>query len=960
MKKFTRIIAIVAALAMGASIAGCTKTQTPPQPDEPITYPDYVNDPDFSTGEDTSQNKYVVNVQSVGGMPLNNVTVDLKDAQGNVLKSSVSRDGKAEFSVALGEYTLEVRESSLPAGYYLDDTVYTTDPDSREEVTIKLPSAVITTPSSTAISYSLGDIMYDFTFTDSNGQSTKLSDALKTKKAVVINLFYTTCGPCQQEFPAIQKAYENYKNDIAFFGMCWTGYGDSDASINSLKNQLGLTTLPLGMDTAGIVDSFGVNAFPTTYIVDRYGMVAYRSSGSDSNESAWNALFAKYISEDYTQSITTGDGSGDDNSSGEMVKPDVSMPSSTEIARVLNDSSVNATYRADTSDEYVWPWIITNDDDGQPCVSSANVNVDRSLSALICEVDMREGDLISFDYKVNTEAGIDLFYVVIDNENMTPNGISGDSEGWQSYDLYVADRDKKVEIIFTYQKDAADEIPDEDMNEQVKIRNLRITRADDLEETKDVLRPAAEGMEGENPQQFSYYKEVVYNEEDGLYHVGDKNGPLLLLTLDQLTPWTTLRMGNNVSSDGSYYNTMSEIIYYEFSNKQTGGAFKVTIDGTDYTTVYLNYKSASNLLTDQKRLMPVTKELHDMAVAFCNAMASKQNRLTIEDTEWLELCYYYDHYGPEHDNCPKDTDVTKGLTIYTAYTAHLDTDKTADEMYNPETGKNRVKVTIAISEAQRGNYYKFVAPQAGVYRVRSYNITDTTGLTEEEIAMTKQVSHYLYAYDENGNIYNRSFVEVRDYDQHTDGVRYDGFNGYFYLDEGETMYVRAATYYNTTGMYDFTMTYMGEELDVLYTASLGGPGGYVTDDAGNLWYDAIDVVYDSATDRYYKKGANGAPDMNSMIYIDLLRSPYMGGVSLKSLYESGKLGDSIGIIASLPMADYIAQLDSQDPDSPTYGFVEATQDLASMLQLYCSKLDDMQTLSNDWLAFAVYYEHFGA
>ena len=58
----------------------------------------------------------------------------------------------------------------------------------------------------TAMVYALGAPLPDFTFTDINGVSHTLSETLKEKEMVLINLWATWCGPCESEFPFLEEA----------------------------------------------------------------------------------------------------------------------------------------------------------------------------------------------------------------------------------------------------------------------------------------------------------------------------------------------------------------------------------------------------------------------------------------------------------------------------------------------------------------------------------------------------------------------------------------------------------------------------------------------------------------------------------------------------------------------------------------------------------------------------------
>ena len=55
--------------------------------------------------------------------------------------------------------------------------------------------------------------------TDSEGKTFTLSEALKDHEAVLINFWATWCDPCKNEFPMLNKVYEEVKDKVAFIAL---------------------------------------------------------------------------------------------------------------------------------------------------------------------------------------------------------------------------------------------------------------------------------------------------------------------------------------------------------------------------------------------------------------------------------------------------------------------------------------------------------------------------------------------------------------------------------------------------------------------------------------------------------------------------------------------------------------------------------------------------------------------
>lgn len=96
-------------------------------------------------------------------------------------------------------------------------------------------------------------------------------------KVVVLNFWYVACEPCQLEMPALEKAY---KADAAK-GLVVVGLNTADDAKTIAEFARGLgVTYPLWRDVGdqGVV-TYSVTATPTSYIIDRQGVIRARYLG---------------------------------------------------------------------------------------------------------------------------------------------------------------------------------------------------------------------------------------------------------------------------------------------------------------------------------------------------------------------------------------------------------------------------------------------------------------------------------------------------------------------------------------------------------------------------------------------------------------------------------------------------------------------------------------------------------
>ena len=114
----------------------------------------------------------------------------------------------------------------------------------------------------------------DFTLKDQYGNTHTLSDY--KGKTVFLNFWATWCSPCRAEMPDIQKLYEEFQQeDVVILGVAAPNLGkeQSEEGIRTFLEENGYT-YPVLMDTeAEAFQAYGINSFPTTFMIDKDGNV---------------------------------------------------------------------------------------------------------------------------------------------------------------------------------------------------------------------------------------------------------------------------------------------------------------------------------------------------------------------------------------------------------------------------------------------------------------------------------------------------------------------------------------------------------------------------------------------------------------------------------------------------------------------------------------------------------------
>lgn len=234
-----------------------------------------------------------VTVKTEAGMPLKDIGVYVyTDATKEEMVSFAKTDekGVATITEAVPAGSVAVLDG-VTAGFVVEETYPITAADTQIALSIELLKEMAP--------IALGGVMFDFTVTDTDGNEYTLSELLEQKDAVVLNFWYTNCGPCKAEFPFLQKAYEQYSDSIALLALN-PAAEDDETAIKTFKTDNALT-FPMAKVDAVWAEQISGIAYPTTVIIDRYGLVTLIHVGGIDDTKTFADAFAHFTDEAYVQ-----------------------------------------------------------------------------------------------------------------------------------------------------------------------------------------------------------------------------------------------------------------------------------------------------------------------------------------------------------------------------------------------------------------------------------------------------------------------------------------------------------------------------------------------------------------------------------------------------------------------------------------------------------------------------------
>ena len=248
---------------------------------------------------------------------------------GYTIASNKLQDLSSEFSIKFGDFSVrleqciigtvegDVRFGQLP-GCLNDDPRYDTivalnegriteadiNPDgsfSEPEDEIRTDSVSIVSGAQSnatnsnfnpVVGLAPGNTAPEFTTTTVDGETVSLSDY--RGQVVLLNFWYTTCGPCLREMPEFEDAYQEL-HDKGFTVLAVNREERAD-NINAFADEVGGLSFPLLLDEDGDIQwEYNISSYPTSYLLDENGVIVFVSPGPMTTQQIHD-LLAEHVS----------------------------------------------------------------------------------------------------------------------------------------------------------------------------------------------------------------------------------------------------------------------------------------------------------------------------------------------------------------------------------------------------------------------------------------------------------------------------------------------------------------------------------------------------------------------------------------------------------------------------------------------------------------------------------------
>ena len=233
---------------------------------------------------------FTATVRNDQRQPVSDVTVSVWASDDVMIGHGITND-RGVARITLADYPVHsyhVKLSNLPAGYEADAEYRFSS--TTVNITIR-KTAVQNEKDHCQAQYKEGRKMTDFSLTDIDGDTYRLSDLLAQKQLIILDFWYTTCEPCKMEFPYFESAVQKYGDKMALLAI---NPINDERAMRTLRQQLNASvktaiSFPMMKDTCNLYLGFAVTSYPVTvFIVDIH-------QGAYTSEKDFLAAIERYL-----------------------------------------------------------------------------------------------------------------------------------------------------------------------------------------------------------------------------------------------------------------------------------------------------------------------------------------------------------------------------------------------------------------------------------------------------------------------------------------------------------------------------------------------------------------------------------------------------------------------------------------------------------------------------------------
>lgn len=238
---------------------------------------------------------FTATVRNDQRQPVSNVIVSVWASDDILIGYGTTDDkGVARCTLISGSTSYRVKLSNLPTGYEADAEYRFTS--TTVNITIK-KTAVQNEKDHSQAQYKEGRKMTDFSLTDIDGDTYRLSTLLSQKQLIILDFWYTTCEPCKMEFPYFESAVQKYGDKMALLAI---NPINDERAMRTLRQQLNASdktaiSFPMMKDTCNLHLGFAVTSYPVTVFIDSNGVILDIHQGAYTSEKDFLAAIERYL-----------------------------------------------------------------------------------------------------------------------------------------------------------------------------------------------------------------------------------------------------------------------------------------------------------------------------------------------------------------------------------------------------------------------------------------------------------------------------------------------------------------------------------------------------------------------------------------------------------------------------------------------------------------------------------------